>query len=117
MGVLQKVPQKEISAEGVKKEESGHEGAMEEAHRGRGLCSIASISLLPHQISSPRKARSGRNELRANESHRIGGLRGELLCEAGLWFRGRRGEQEAKVCRAEVDPGEKKRSEPARELV
>ena len=25
--------------------------------------------------------------------------------------------EEAKVCRAEVDPGEEKRSEPARELV
>ena len=79
--VLQKVPQKEISAEGIKKEgfhfyfvkkddscnvdlheevndgdgalsESGHKGAMEEAHRGRRLCSITSISLLPHQIRS-----------------------------------------------------------------
>ena len=79
--VLQKVPQKEISAEGIKKEgfhfyfvkkddscnvdlheevndgdgalsESGHKGAMEEAHRGRRLCSITSISLFPHQIRS-----------------------------------------------------------------
>ena len=71
--VLQKVPQTEISAEGVKKEgfhfddnnldmmrkammvmfylsESRHKRAMEEAHWRRRLCSITPISVAPQQI-------------------------------------------------------------------